>query len=326
MSESGIPPPPLPFYFPKQTRTTLAHDATAKYYDLMYPFSPPESYFWHNRQATLAEHLGYDSDTRLLIINADDFGLTPEINRAVIDLANRREITSTTLMVPAQSYREARDYCVANRSLNCGIHLTLTSASNQSPIQPVLPANQVLSLLNDSLRFYHSAEAFFANADPLEAEMEAAAQIDKALADGIDITHLDSHEGTLQLMPQFANVFLSLAVRYQLPVRMGSKALLLQLGLTTEWIDKCRHLGLHAPDNLVYLPIDRFHRFSEKQSFVLNLIDQLPAGVTELYFHPALPTATASKDSDDASYLEVRRWDYDILNSDVFTARLTSTS
>jgi hypothetical protein len=289
----------------------------------MYPFAPPEPYLWRNRLTTLSEHLGYAPQERLLIINADDFGFSPDVNRAVEELFAHDKITSTTIMVPSVHYQDALARYSRVGRMSCGVHLTLTSDLAGSPATPVLPPERIPSLLSDGRHFFSNGEHFFAHADPPEAEAEATAQIEKALADGIDATHLDSHEGTLQLVPRFAEIFVRLAAKYRLPTRMGSRLLLEQLGLKTDWIDGVRRMGIHAPDNLIYIAIDQFNDYASKEAFVLQLIDDLPIGVTELYFHPSYPTTTETgANLDGVDFRNVRQWDFDILTSARFFERL----
>jgi predicted glycoside hydrolase/deacetylase ChbG (UPF0249 family) len=153
----------------------------------------------------------------------------------------------------------------------------------------------------DGAHLHFSTADFLKHADPAEAESEAAAQIEKTLASGVDITHLDSHAGTLQLRPEFAAVYLRLAVRYHLPLRMASRSLITQVGLPGEIIDYARSQGLHFPDNFIYIPLVRFTSLPEKERFLEQLIEQMPPGLTEFYFHPALDSPEARHLADSAS-------------------------
>lgn len=174
---------------------------------------------------------------------------------------------------------------------------------------------------------------FFAHATPAHALRESAAQLDKAISDGIDLTHIDSHEGTLQLRPEFARIYVELALRYNLPVRMGSRALLKQLGLEENWISRLRKLGMQFPDNLVYLPVDQFDSFDAKRCYIFSLMERLPCGVTEMFFHPSLPISgatTLSQEERPADALapndlisHVRIWDYELLMSEEFSEVLS---
>ena len=287
----------------------------------MYPLSQPEKYQFRGRLATVTEHLGYDSNSKLLIINADDLGFSPEVNAATAILIDNGRVTSSTIMVPGISYSEALASLGERQSFPCGVHLTLTSSAESGPSFPIADPKDVPTLLAEGGCFHPDRECFFKYAKSEEAEIEAIAQIEKALGDGIDVTHLDSHEGTLQLVPAFAEVFLYLAERYRLPVRMGSRLLLSQLGLNETWIAKIRGAGIHVADNLIYISLSQFGSFQEKFEFMLNLVEQLPAGLTEMFFHPALEKVSGAIHSN-AEIWRVRYWDFQLLMSEAFSERL----
>ncbi len=178
----------------------------------MYPFSPPEPYLHRGQLGTLAEHLGYSTTDRLLIINADDLGLTIGINRTIADLYAANLISSTTIMVTAGEYRDAVTR-LKSQSQVCGVHITMTSSLPEALVGPISDPRDVSSLVDATGKFHLDRDSFFLKANPEEALREATAQIESAMADGIDVTHIDSHEGTMQLRPEFADLYLSLAAR-----------------------------------------------------------------------------------------------------------------
>ena len=73
--------------------------------------------------------------------------------------------------------------------------------------------------------FYPDVQSVYAHARLDEVECETRAQIDRALAAGIDVTHLDSHMGTLQLDVKYHELYVRLAAEYRLPIRMASRAM-----------------------------------------------------------------------------------------------------
>lgn len=286
----------------------------------MYPFSSPESYLHRGQLGTLAEHLGYSTTDKLLIINADDLGLTGGVNRTIADLYAANLISSTTIMVTAGEYRDAVTR-LKSQSKSCGVHITMTSSLPEALVGPISDPKDVSSLVDSAGKFHLDRESFFLKANPEEALREATAQIERAMADGIDITHIDSHEGTMQLRPEFADLYLSLAARFRLPLRMGSRALLEQIGLGDGWIERARRLQLQFTDNFVYLPIDGFAALSEKKHYMCRLLQNLPSGVTEIYFHPADPRyehRLREQGRADRNIWSVREWDHQILISTEF--------
>jgi hypothetical protein len=257
-------------------------------------------------------------------VNADDYGLTEGANKTVLELANAGVLSSATIMMTGAAC-ESGLAMLAGAGLDCGVHITLTSSLAEEPARPVSDASYVSSLLSEARGFHHDREVFFTCASPEEALLEATAQIEAALRSGLSVTHIDSHEGTLQLRPQFAEVYVQLALNHRLPIRMGSRALLHQLGLSPAWIERLHEAGLHFPDNLVYLPIDSFSSRAEKSAFILDLLKGLPPGVTELFFHPLNPEYLKSEAEGGDDVAEFRIWDYQLLSSKGYRSALKTS-
>jgi chitin disaccharide deacetylase len=312
----GYPPSTTPLFFAsKSALILLAPEVDSGYSLAMYPFAPPEAYVYRGRPGTVAEHMGYSPKDRLLIINADDFGLNSNVNGAIAELFGLSRITSATIMVSAAGYQDALKLSRRQEIFPCGVHLSLTSDFTDDGSQPVSARTSIPSLIGRDNRFHPDRNEFFESALPEEAYREAKAQIERAFADGLDVTHIDSHEGALQLRPEFAAVYLQLASEFRLPVRAGSRLLLKQMGILEDWVGKIRQQGIHVPDNLVYIPIDNFRSYQEKEKFTLEVLSQLPTGITEIYFHPTLPNGEAASYPEE-SYRQIRQWDYRLLLSD----------
>ncbi len=290
----------------------------------MIQWSQPEPYLHGGRIGTLAEHLGRGAGDKLLIVNADDYGLTEGANRTALELADAGLVSSTTIMMTGSACK-AGISLLQGSHLDCGVHITLTSSLASQPAEPVSDATLVASLLNQNGAFHYDREEFFEHATAAEASLEAAAQLEAAEQGGVDVTHIDSHEGTLQLRPQFAEVYVELAIKHALPIRMGSRALLHQLGLPANWIERLHEAGLHFPDNLVYLPIDSFSSLDEKIAFVVGLLSGLPAGVTEIFFHPLNPDYAAAASVGNDEIAQFRVWDYQVLAGNAYQTALTES-
>ena len=133
---------------------------------------------------------------RRLIVNADDFGLTPGINRAVIELNAAGVLTSTTLMAGAPAAEEAIHLARTTPTLGVGCHVVLVDG------EPVLPAAQIPTLVDKRTgRFFNSLSVFLARLHTgrvrqSEIEAEAAAQIARLQDHGVQLTHIDAHKHT----------------------------------------------------------------------------------------------------------------------------------
>jgi hopanoid biosynthesis associated protein HpnK len=131
-----------------------------------------------------------------LIVNADDFGLTAGVNRAVIELHAAGVLTSTTLMARAGATAGAIDLARRTPTLGVGCHVVLVDG------EPVLPPNEIPSLVNPRTgRLYSSLSTFLlrlyaGRIRGAEIEAEAAAQISLLQSRGLPLTHVDAHKHT----------------------------------------------------------------------------------------------------------------------------------
>ncbi|SFS17617.1 YdjC-like protein [Granulicella pectinivorans] len=147
-----------------------------------------------------------------LIINADDFGLTPGINRAVCELHHAGAITSTTLMATGPAFEEAVQIALANPTLGVGCHIVLTDGV------PVSHPYDIPTLLGADGKTFRPSLMDFAQAvlrgtvRENDILREASAQIQKLQRAGIDITHLDTHKHA-HIFPAVSRPLLHIAER-----------------------------------------------------------------------------------------------------------------
>ena len=133
---------------------------------------------------------------RRLIVNADDFGLTNGVNRAISDLSCAEVLTSTTLMARAGATDAAIDLAGATPSLGVGCHVVLVDG------EPVLPAHEIPSLIDPKTGSFRIALGAFlrrlltGRVKSEEIETEARAQIQFLQNRGVRVTHIDAHKHT----------------------------------------------------------------------------------------------------------------------------------
>ncbi|HTW79811.1 MAG TPA: ChbG/HpnK family deacetylase [Terracidiphilus sp.] len=131
-----------------------------------------------------------------LIVNADDFGLTPGINRAIAELHAAGAVTSATLMARAPATADAVEIARATPTLGIGCHILLVDGT------PVLSPDRIPSLIDSRTgQFRTTLSAFLprlltGKINPSEIEAEAAAQIALLQDSGLDLTHIDTHKHT----------------------------------------------------------------------------------------------------------------------------------
>ena len=135
---------------------------------------------------------------RRLIVNADDFGFTAGVNRAIVEAHTRGIVTSSTLMAKGRAFEDAVRLARTVPRLSVGCHVVLIDG------EPVADAKQLPSITSahspgarfrDGLRSF-AIRALAGRLDPEEIEFEASAQIRKLLAAGVTVSHVDTHKHT----------------------------------------------------------------------------------------------------------------------------------
>jgi predicted glycoside hydrolase/deacetylase ChbG (UPF0249 family) len=169
-------------------------------------------------QQNLAQQLGFEADTKLLIVHADDIGLSQSVNGATLEAFSSGGITSGSMMVPCPWFNDFAHSCQSHPGLDVGIHITLTSEWDHYKFGGVLPSTEIPSLVNEQGYFYPTTEEVGLHADPREAELEIRAQIDRAIAAGIRPTHLDTHMGSVLATPELIQIYFKLGMEYGIPV------------------------------------------------------------------------------------------------------------
>ncbi len=242
-----------------------------------------------------------------LIVNADDFGLHPLINQGIIKGYREGFITSTSLMPSAPACGEAAALARENHGLGVGVHLTLVGG-----VKPVLPASQVPTLTDadglfpaDYVVFAKRLYTGAVNWGQLEAELRA--QIEKALATGLNITHIDSHQHT-HVLPLLNRLVLKLCNEYNINrMRIPREAYCFSGGFAAGLGRRIGRCGLSFCADMAALAADS-RGIAHPQHFfgmlaggnlnavlVGNILRALPDGVSEIMTHPGLDTAALSK-------------------------------
>ncbi len=232
---------------------------------------------------TLAERLGYGVEDRLLIVNGDDAGMCHAANVATIDSLENGLMTSATVMVPCPWFPELAAYAANHPERGIGVHLTHTSEWKKYRWGPVASRDSVPGLLDPEGYFWPSIEGVYTHATPEEAEREGRAQIRKALQAGIDVTHLDSHMGTLQYDLRYHAVYVKLALEFDLPLRTASQETLEALG-AGQLRSELARAGILCPDYLIHGGRERGEAVGD---YWRRMLRGLRPGVTELYIHAA---------------------------------------
>jgi len=229
---------------------------------------------------SVQERLGYPASARLLVIHADDLGMAHSVNRATFEALEKGWITSSSILVPCPWFAEVASFAREHPDADLGVHLAVNSEWTGYRWGPVSPVDAVASLLDKDGYLPLEETAVVANAKPDQVDRELRAQIDRARAAGIRLSHLDSHMATLFRSPALLNVYLRLGPTYNLPLlveRTGAErsAWALSGAQPDALVD--RVISLDAPG----APAAEWPAAYEK------LLTSLPPGVYELIVHLA---------------------------------------
>lgn len=180
------------------------------------------SIFAQTPSESIAEKLGYPEGSKLLIIHADDAGVSHSENIATIRGLEEGVVNSASIMVPCPWFPEIAAYAKEHsKTADFGLHLTVTSEWKDYKWASTSSKNEVESLINPQGYFYHLVDSVRQHGSAMDVEKEIEAQIQKAIAFGIDITHLDAHMGAVMSTPEFIKAYIEKGREYEVPVLLN---------------------------------------------------------------------------------------------------------
>lgn len=269
----------------------------------------------------MLEKLGFRSQDRLVIIQADDYGISPYANKGIEDMFLSQSITSASIMMPCAWAAEAAAFCAQNAHVNAGIHLTLCS-SGDVEYRPVFQGHRAGSVMNENGYLPREMRVIELYADAMEIKAELDAQIQSAIAMGVDPTHLDTHAGCLMGFTagrDFLEAAFDLCEQYELPFNLPRRIVSQpffskeQRHLFQQRIDEADRRGIMLIDHILALPYEaedgeEYGRFKTRMEQEIRGIEQ---GITQILLHPARFSAAARAETPDA---EKREWEYRLFN------------
>ncbi len=228
------------------------------------------------------QKLGFAEETKLLIIHADDAGLSHSENRATIQALKIGIVNSYSIMVPCPWFYEMALFAKNNPKFDHGIHLTLTCEWENYKFGPVLPISEVPSLVDQNGHFYKNREAIRKNASPDDVRKELQAQIGKALKFGMEPTHIDSHMYSVGSHPEFLKIYRDLGKKYNLPILINEQ-LMQMVGLNPE-------LNIEEGDFIIdktYVGEFESFRTGKLSDYYSSILENLSSGLNLILIHPA---------------------------------------
>lgn len=243
------------------------------------------------------KRLGLSDTDRAVILHADDIGMCQSTLTAYADLHVFGVLSSAAVMVPCPWFRAAADEITrpADRARDVGVHVTLTSEWPNYRWGAVSTADPATGLFDDQGYFPRNIDLAAPSATGAAVATEVRAQIERALAAGIDVTHIDTHMGTV-FTPRYLPIYLELASEYGLPALLprSDEARLRAMGYGAEDSVELARLNREADERGLPL-FDHVYCMSlsahtERLQEAVQALAGCPPGLTHFIIHPATDT------------------------------------
>jgi predicted glycoside hydrolase/deacetylase ChbG (UPF0249 family) len=265
------------------------------------------------------KRLGYKPDDRVVIPHADDLGLCHSANEAFRRIAGRGVVRTGAVMVPCPGFDELAGLARERAAhVDVGVHLTLTCEWDVHRWGPVASRDPAGGLVDDEGCMWRDNASLHAHMDPDAAAAELRAQVEKARAAGVDVTHIDTHMGSV-LHPSLAPAFLALGSDFRIPalILRFSEGSLARMGVPKEAAAKLVSL-VEALEQRAEVPVfdamaDLYaHPRGDRLAEYESKLRSLRPGLTHLVYHPAIPGEEIRSIADD---WPIRVGDYEAFSS-----------
>jgi predicted glycoside hydrolase/deacetylase ChbG (UPF0249 family) len=225
----------------------------------------------------LAEKLGYLESDKLLIIHADDIGLSKSVNDASFEALKNGLVNSGSIMMTCNYISDVGEFAIENPEIDLGLHLTVTSEWRDYKWDGVSSSSSIPSLIDKKGHLFENKKKFTWNANPGDLKRELQAQINLAKSLGINPTHIDSHEGALFFDQKIFKAYLEVGEENKLPVFVPKPVAV--------HFDK----SFPKPKNVVI--VDNMYmalpdlEFSKWDEYYINVLNNLGPGLNEIIVH-----------------------------------------
>lgn len=250
-------------------------------------------------QPIYAEMLGWNKGDKVVILHADDAGMSHDSNMGIIKALEEGVLTSMSTMMPCPWVPEWAMYCAKHPEIDNGLHLTLTSEWENYRWVPLASKYLVPGLADEQGCLWDNVPLVVEHATAKEVEAEIRAQVDRAKTMGLPITHLDTHMGTVYATMEYFAAYVKVGKEMQIPVMIpGGHATLAQEEFDdlAEMFPAIRQVARSVWDSGLPMLDDLFgdtygwKSFDEKKQNLLDLLRRVQPGVTQIIVHPTQPS------------------------------------
>jgi len=246
-------------------------------------------------ERTYAERLGWPAGTKAVIFHVDDAGMSHDSNMGAMKAVGDGVATSLSIMMPCSWVPECAAWLKEHPQTDAGVHLTLTAEWKDYRWGPVAGKPAVPGLVDEAGCLYHRVSDVVTHASADEVETEMRAQVDKALAMGIQPTHLDSHMGTC-FQPFYIERYVKIGIEKGIPVMMFGGHMQHIAAEAAQFKPMLRSLaqrlwdaGLPVIDDLVTRPTNASD-YEGRKDELIALLREMKPGVTQIIVHCTDPT------------------------------------
>jgi predicted glycoside hydrolase/deacetylase ChbG (UPF0249 family) len=239
--------------------------------------------------------LGFSDTDRLVIIHTDDIGMCHASVAAFAELWDFGLISSSATMVPCSWFPQVAAYFRQHPNIDLGVHITLNCEWDTYRWRPLSTCDPASGLLDDEGYLPRTSLAVQDKASPTAVQAEIEAQVEFARSAGIQLSHIDTHMGTVAY-PKFIPAYVQTALKHRLPPMVlrqdqtGYQAMGMDsdtASFAANFVAILEEQGIPLLDHLVGLPLDQPDQRIEQAKAALTA---LPPGVTHFIIHPSIDT------------------------------------
>jgi chitin disaccharide deacetylase len=237
--------------------------------------------------------LGFSDNDRVVIIHTDDIGMCQASVQAFADLWEFGTISSGSIMIPCPWAPAAASFCRNNPEVDMGVHATLTAEWDTYRWSPLSTRDPSSGLLDTDGFFHNTSLGIQQNADPDSVLVELTLQVQRAHNWGIDVTHLDTHMGSV-VHPLFIPSYIQAGLSNRIPMMIlrGNAVFFENMGAGSddavefaEFTSMLEEQGIPLLDNICFMPLNQPENQIDQAR---NMLENLPAGITHFILHPAI--------------------------------------